>query len=158
MHTGPVGRLGIVFGRVYVQSGGRLRRAHVFGAKAPTARRSPLQRPATLAAAVSMAAVVVAGCGSSHRPAAAAAGPDTIVIRNFAFQPSTLVVAPGAKVTVRNADPAIHTVTVSGSSKPFDTGNIQPGATATFTAPSAAGSYSYICQIHQFMHGTLQVR
>jgi plastocyanin len=80
------------------------------------------------------------------------------VIRNFSFQPSTLVVAPGAKVTVRNADPAAHTVTASGASKLFDTGNIAPGATVTFTAPSSVGSYSYICLIHQFMHATLQVR
>lgn len=103
------------------------------------------------------AAVAVSGCGSSHHSAARAGQPDTIVIRNFAFEPSTLVVAPGAKVTVHNEDPATHTVTATGDPKAFDTGDIQPGATVTFTAPTSAGSYPYICQMHQFMNGTLRV-
>ena len=104
----------------------------------------------------------LAACGSSAHPGAApqggSGGSDTIVIRNFAFEPSTLVVAPGAKVTVRNTDSATHTVTASGSTKAFDTGDIAAGSVVTFTAPTTAGSYAYICQIHQFMHGTLQVR
>lgn len=120
-----------------------------------------------LAPAVLAAAVGLAACGSSSHASAgrtsaghAARTPaaDTIVIKNFAFSPANLTVAPGATVTVRNDDSATHTVTATGSSKRFDTGDIAPGASATFTAPSAAGSYAYICQIHQFMHGTLVVR
>lgn len=122
-----------------------------------TARIASPKRFAMLAAVLAFAGVAT-GCGSSQRPAGAASAPDTIVIRNFAFQPSTLVVQPGAKVTVRNTDPAEHTVTAAGSSKAFNTGNIQAGQTATFTAPSRPGSYPYICEIHQYMHGTLQVR
>lgn len=110
-----------------------------------------------LAAALAFAGIAT-GCGSSQRTESVAGAPDTIVIRNFAFQPSTLVVEPGAKVTVRNTDPAAHTVTATGSSRAFDTGDIQAGQTATFTAPSRRGSYLYICEIHQFMHGTLNVR
>lgn len=105
-----------------------------------------------------------AACGSPHQATGStgstgsAGRADTIVIKNFAFQPSTLDAAPGAKVTVENEDSATHTVTASGSAKPFDTGNIAAGATVTFTAPAQPGSYPYICQIHQFMHGTLVVR
>lgn len=112
----------------------------------------------TLGAAVFLLAATAAGCGSSHGSSGAAAAKDTIVIKNFAFQPSTLTVAPGATVTVRNTDPATHTVTASGSPKAFDTGNVAAGATVTFTAPGKPGSYPYICQIHQFMHGALTVR
>ena len=49
-----------------------------------------------------------------------------------------------------------HTATAdSGNS--FDTGNIDPGSSATFTL-SKVGTYSYHCSIHPFMHGTLTVR
>ena len=130
----------------------------MFGAKPPPTVRLLPKRSAAIASAALALALVVAGCGSSGRTAGGANAPDTIVIRDFAFQPSTLVVAPGAKVTVRNEDPAAHTVTEAGATKTFETADIAAGATATFTAPRSAGSYSYICEIHQFMHGTLQVR
>ena len=98
--------------------------------------------------------LVFSGCGSSHH-AAATAPADTIVIKNFAFSPGTVTVAPGATVTVRNEDQATHTVTATGHA--FDTGNIPGGHTATFKAPSKPGHYPYICQIHQYMTGTLDV-
>lgn len=115
------------------------------------------------AVVLSVAAIALAaGCGSSAGTHAAAnpSGPtsDTIVIKNFAFEPSTLRVAPGARVTVRNEDSATHTVTaIDPHGGAFDTHDVNPGATASFVAPSAPGSYPYICQIHQFMHATLTV-
>ncbi|TLS41219.1 hypothetical protein FE633_37655 [Streptomyces montanus] len=59
-------------------------------------------------------------------------------------------------MTVVNRDSAPHTVTATGD-KMFDTGSIAGDSTATFTAPSASGSYSYICTIHPNMEGTLTV-
>ncbi len=94
------------------------------------------------------------GCGPGHHRAAAVPA-DTIVIRNFAFSPGTITVAPGATVTVRNEDQATHTVTATG--KAFDTGNVPGGGTATFKAPTRPGRYAYICQIHQYMTGSLDV-
>ncbi|WP_030587796.1 cupredoxin domain-containing protein [Streptomyces anulatus] len=79
-----------------------------------------------------------------------------IVIENFTFSPADLQVRPGAQVTVVNRDSASHTVTATGD-KAFDTGTIRAGATATFTAPSTPGSYSYLCTIHPNMKGTLTV-
>lgn len=118
-------------------------------------------------AAVLLAALIAAGCGSSgHKTSTTTTGgassggtaAATLVIKNFSFKPSTLTVSPGATVTVKNEDSATHTVTASGShSGAFNTGDIQPGSSATFKAPSAAGTYHYICSIHQFMHGTLVV-
>ena len=131
----------------------------VFGTTIPAFKPHRSKRAWALAGASLALIVAVTGCGSSRHPVGAAAGaPDTIVIRNFAFEPSTLAVAAGTKVTVRNTDPATHTVTSTGGSQAFDTGDIPAGATVTFTAPTTSGSYSYICHIHQFMHGTLQVR
>ncbi|HET6874292.1 MAG TPA: cupredoxin domain-containing protein [Acidimicrobiales bacterium] len=130
----------------------------MFDTTPSSARRTGPLRATALAIALLASATGLAACGSAHRSAAPAGAPDTIVIRNFAFQPSTLVVAPGATITVRNEDPTTHTVTSSGSAKTFDTGDIAAGATATFTAPSQPGAYPYICQIHQFMHSSLTVR
>jgi plastocyanin len=97
------------------------------------------------------------GSTATASPSApAAGGGDTIDIKNFAFNPASLTVKAGAVVTVTNSDSTTHTVTATGA-KAFDTGDIAPGRTATFTAPSKAGSYPFICTIHPFMKGTLTV-
>lgn len=90
---------------------------------------------------------------SASAPAAA----DTIVINDFMFQPMSITVAPGATVTVTNKDTATHTMTSTGSPPAFNTGDIAPGKSVTFKAPDKPGSYAYICQIHQYMQGTLTV-
>jgi plastocyanin len=72
------------------------------------------------------------------------------------FSPMTASVAPGSTVSVTNKDSVTHTLTATGGQ--FNTGNIGPGQTKTFTAPSKAGTYSYICNIHQYMMGTIVVR
>lgn len=110
--------------------------------------------------------LVLASCGSSSgSPGAARAGAsadsgtaDTIVITNFMFQPASLTVSPGALVHVRNEDSVTHTLTDKADPGLFNTGDIPPGQTRTFKAPGTAGSYPYICAIHQFMSGTLVVR
>jgi plastocyanin len=79
----------------------------------------------------------------------------TITIKNFAFSPATVTVAPGAMVTVTNKDQVAHTITAMDGK--FNTGDIAPGSSKTFTAPNTAGSYPYICSIHQYMSGTLKV-
>ncbi|MHA6758413.1 cupredoxin domain-containing protein [Streptacidiphilus sp. PAMC 29251] len=78
-----------------------------------------------------------------------------IVIDHFAYAPMDLTVSPGQKVTVVNNDSTAHTLTADN--KKFDTGSIGPGKSGSFTAPTTPGSYTYICSIHQFMHGTVTV-
>lgn len=83
----------------------------------------------------------------------------TVTITNFAFEPATLTVAAGSTVTVRNDDSATHTLTATGPhAGAFDTGDVAPGGTVTFNAPTSPGRYPYICKIHQFMQGTLVVQ
>jgi plastocyanin len=103
--------------------------------------------------------LVLTGCGSSGSGGSTGgvAAPDTISIKNFMFSPMTLTVSPDAKVTVTNEDSATHTLTATGD-KAFDTGDVGPGRSVTFTAPSKAGTYSYLCDIHQYMSGTLVVK
>jgi plastocyanin len=109
-------------------------------------------------------ALVLTGCGgSSGSPAAA--GPqagtgnsaDTIVIKNFMFSPAHLTVPPGATVHIHNEDSVTHTLTDKSDPGLFSTGDIPAGQTKAIKAPAKAGSYSYICMIHQFMTGTLVV-
>lgn len=86
-------------------------------------------------------------------PAAAA---DTITIADFAFS-GPLTVSPGAKVTVTNKDSVMHTVTAD-SAGGFDV-TVPAGGSATFTAPSAPGSYAFHCSIHPSMkHAMLIVK
>ena len=76
-----------------------------------------------------------------------------ITIADFGFSP--LTVAPGATVTVTNTDGAPHTVTAVGGE--FATGLIDAGATVTFVAPTQPGTYTFFCDLHPTMQGTLVV-
>jgi plastocyanin len=98
------------------------------------------------------------GAQTPTSPGQPAETADTIVIKNFMFQPASLTVSPGAVVTVRNEDSAAHTVTDMADPKLFSTGTVRPGQTRTFKGPDKPGSYPVFCPIHQFMTGELVVR
>ncbi len=100
-----------------------------------------------------------AGAGSSA-PASTSDGSSqsaaavSIKIKDFAFTVSGAVAA-GAMVQVTNNDSEAHSVTAD-SGDAFDV-TIQPGKTASLTAPKKAGSYKFHCMFHSNMHGTLTV-
>ncbi len=77
-----------------------------------------------------------------------------MTIAEFAFGPAELSVAAGTTVTFVNNDSAPHTATADDGS--FDTGTIEPGASATVTV-DAAGSFAYHCNFHPNMTATLTV-
>lgn len=91
------------------------------------------------------------GSASSSAPAESA----MITIKDFGYSGSDSV-APGSTVTVQNDDDVAHTVTADDSSGGFDV-KIDAGSSATFEAPTKAGSYAYHCTYHSNMHGTLKV-
>ncbi len=93
---------------------------------------------------------------SSTGGSGAATATTSITISNFMFSPMDASVAPGATVSVTNKDSVTHTLTATGGQ--FNTGDISGGQTKTFTAPLKAGTYHYICNIHQYMTGTIVVR
>jgi plastocyanin len=120
----------------------------------------------TLAAIAGCVVLAVAGCSKSTPTAPASSAPvssapagtqpaaaNSITIQNFSF--TALTVKPGATITVTNKDPVDHTVTAD-SGNAFNV-RVAAGATATFTAPTKAGTYAYHCTIHPNMHGTLVV-
>jgi len=69
-----------------------------------------------------------------------------------AFSPSTVTIAAGGSVTFVNDDDREHTA----SGDAFDTGVLDGGAQSTQSFP-AAGTFSYLCQIHPDMRGTVSV-
>jgi plastocyanin len=82
-------------------------------------------------------------------------GGDAIVIRNFTFEPTPLVVKAGTTVVVTNADDTRHSVTADKGS--FDTHDLDGGGRATFVLDKP-GTYAYHCDIHDYMKGTIEVR
>jgi plastocyanin len=102
--------------------------------------------------------LALSACSSSPSSSSSTtvASGHTIVIRNFAFSPKELRVAPGTVVTVDNEDMVTHTLTATGGGG-FNTGDIGSAQSKTFTAPASAGTYHYICSIHTYMMGTLVV-
>jgi plastocyanin len=98
-----------------------------------------------------------AGPGSSASSVSSGSSTGTsITISNFMFSPMSMTVRPGATISVTNKDSATHTLTASGPGG-FNTGNISHNQTKMFTAPTKPGTYQYICNIHQYMMGTIKV-
>ncbi|WP_259316495.1 cupredoxin domain-containing protein [Kitasatospora xanthocidica] len=79
----------------------------------------------------------------------------TVTIRDFSFEPADFTLGPGTAVTVTNTGTTAHTLTAQDGT--FDTGPIAPGGSATLTAPTQPGGYSYLCTFHHFMRGILTV-
>jgi plastocyanin len=78
----------------------------------------------------------------------------SVKIMNFAFNPSSLSVHTGARVTFTNRDGTTHTVTADGGL--FNSGDLASGQSFSFTF-MAKGSFAYHCNIHASMKGTVTV-
>ena len=90
-------------------------------------------------------------------PTAGAQGKNmTVSIKNFAFNPPNITVAPGTTVTWVNNDQTAHTATATDPSGVFDSGELQPGQSYSFTFDKP-GTYAYHCEIHPDMTGTVTV-
>lgn len=81
-------------------------------------------------------------------------------IRVFQFQPGTLEVRAGSRVTWRNEDDITHTVTSGAVDRPDGRFDLQlPGkgtrGSAVFPEP---GTYPYFCARHPSMRGEVMVR
>jgi plastocyanin len=76
-------------------------------------------------------------------------------MQNIAFDPKSVTVKVGQKVTWTNADSTDHNVTAQSGAdfKSKDFGN---GGTFSFT-PTKAGTIKYVCTIHPGMDATLTV-
>ena len=74
----------------------------------------------------------------------------------WAYEPKAVTVKIATKVTWVNTGAVVHTVTADDG-KSFDSGNMQPKASFSFTAKEA-GTFAYHCRLHPWMKGTLIVQ
>jgi len=110
--------------------------------------------------AIAAGALIAAGVDFAHAkgqpsqsPAPAASG-HVIVIKDFAFSPSTLTIRAGESVTWQNRDSVAHTATANDNS--FDSHDLESGKSYTYTFVNV-GRYGYICSVHPSMQGTIVV-
>ena len=136
--------------------------------------RMRVRLAAAIAVAAVAAALLLAGCGGggtsgggySAPPAppatsgtsggaatAPASGTVKIVMKNFAFDKSTVTMKAGQKIAFDNQDSAPHNIKLNGQ----ESGVINPGSSFTFTL-AKAGTYPFSCIIHPQMTGTVTVQ
>jgi plastocyanin len=144
-------------------------RQYLFTITAHYGNMSKYSRLALCSACIALLilACMVAGCTSYQTPAAptATAAPpasagqgNSITIKNFAFDPSTLTVKTGTAVTWTNQDSAPHiVVSDTGSPAAFSSDSLSTGASYKFTF-AQPGTYTYHCSIHPSMKGTIIVQ
>lgn len=92
----------------------------------------------------------------------------TVTMKLVAFKPESITVDAGTKVTWKQSDPGVHTVTsgtvdqgtggvTEKADGTFDSGNLETGKTFSFTFDQP-GTYSYFCAVHPAtMRGRVQV-
>jgi plastocyanin len=92
--------------------------------------------------------------GSEPAPSGEASKSEKVAIVEFTYQPDPVVVQAGGKVIWQNEDAAPHTATADDES--WDTGTIEKGKIGSETFKEA-GTFTYYCEIHPTMHGTVEV-
>lgn len=114
---------------------------------------------ATALLATALLTLVISACGYGS---SGGGGVTTVTgsagevqMKNRAFSPADVSVAPGTVLTWKNNDPTAHTVTASGGA--FDSGRLESGQefSHTFSEP---GTYEYACSIHPSMKAKVTVR
>jgi plastocyanin len=92
--------------------------------------------------------------GNGPAPSGEAVRAAKVKIVEFTYGPDPVTVQVGGKVTWQNEDTAPHTATADDGS--FDTGTLARGKIKSETFKQA-GTYTYFCEIHPTMHGTVEV-
>lgn len=125
----------------------------------PTTIRSRLLATALLAATLTLAA-----CGDTSEPADAEAAVDcssggetvTVEIPEFAFAPDPVEIRACDAVVWTNTHSQPHTSTGDGE-QTWTTGNIAPGESGEPVPFEDTGTFTYLCALHPFMQGTVEV-
>jgi len=105
-----------------------------------------------LFAAALAVAPVIAFAGDTQT---AAVQPTVVEIHNMKFNPPTLSIAAGTKVTWVNEDSSPHTVTDKG--KVFRSAGLDTKDSFSYTFESP-GEFTYFCTIHPMMTGKIVVK
>jgi plastocyanin len=103
-------------------------------------------------------ALGVAACGSDDGGSVTTVGgggaEERVEIVEFAFSPETLTVPAGTTVIWENSDSVSHTTT--SEDEAWDSDSLASGDEFSFTLDEA-GTFSYFCQIHPSMTGSIVV-
>ena len=89
-------------------------------------------------------------------PSASAEDHDVSITDDMKFDPEDLTINVGDTVTWTNNDGMGHTATSTDEPASFDSGNIDAGATWSFTF-TEAGTYNYKCDYHIKMTASITV-
>jgi plastocyanin len=87
-------------------------------------------------------------------PQAGMASASVITMNGDGFIGGDLTVPVGTEVTWSNNDIEVHTAT--SDSQVFNSGDLEPGKSFSFTF-TAPGTYTYSCEPHPWMTGTITV-
>jgi plastocyanin len=116
-------------------------------AAGPTSASSSMPMPAGQTASAGPAT-------SASVPPAVPAGVAEVGIVNFKFMPATVTIKVGGTVGWTNHDHIGHTVSFAGPGINSKVLQHNDRFSHAFDAP---GTFTYICSIHPFMHGTVVV-
>ncbi len=111
------------------------------------------EEPAAEPAARTPAATAVADAPAENGAPARA----KVTIEDFEYQPATVTVKAGGKVTFTDADATNHTVTFTSAKAGRGIPNIREGQTKTVRLPRA-GTFAYFCEFHPTMRGEIVAR
>jgi plastocyanin len=103
-------------------------------------------------------ALVTAPSGASHQPDVQPSNA-SVEIRTFQFAPDTIRVKAGTRIRWTNQDDIEHTVT-AGIPEKRDTrfdGTLKAKGANYETTFDRPGTFTYFCDRHQFMRGTVVV-
>jgi len=113
-------------------------------------------------------ALVAAGCGGDdddngggggggqQQAPAATSGGGQVTMKDIKFNPGTVTIKAGGKVTWTNDDSVGHDVTADDF-KSGSPGGIEGGSTFSHVFKKA-GTYDYVCSVHPGMEGTVKVK
>lgn len=119
-----------------------------------TVRWQPEDQPAAAPAAPSTSVATSTSVGTVGSTVAASSTAGAVSIKGFAFDGKATTVAKGTTVTWTNLDSSAHSVVATDTS--FVSNDLAKGGTFQHTF-DAAGTFSYICGIHNYMTGTITV-
>jgi len=116
----------------------------------------------TLIAGITFVACSSSGSTTPPTATTAAAGGGaksaSVAMKGFAFGPASVTIPKGGSVTFTNNDSTTHTV--SSGTAPTKDGKfdkeVAAGSETTITLDTP-GTYTYFCNIHQSMKGTIVV-
>ena len=106
-------------------------------------------------ALAALALLCFAGPGFAAQPNTATV--NTVTIDNFAFDPPTLTVAPGTRVTWTNHDEEPHAIVSANKETPFKSAGLDTDDSFAFVFDKP-GTYKYFCSIHPHMVGQIVVK